>query len=223
MKAVILRTPLVIVIACGTSLLLGQNAAQGKEPEVQIKISEPSATPDAEERAQVKVVWPLQVLCPCEALKVKQEIKGYIELTNQTGAKSKKTARDIVSGRIGGVAAGASKEVDDFRSGPGDPTKPDTSETEFIPDIGGHGTSTYPKDLMKCKDNAGKPSDVELTDEPGTTARAGPGKPWKNIQMRLVFRTTVLSKDKILFSFIWHVNYDLPPGAGKPDVNLGEP
>ena len=206
--------------ACVAVLFVPQQPAGAKDPEVQVKIGEPIVTPDKEERAQVEVRWPLQVPCSCELLKVRQEIKGYVELIDQSNAKNKKTARDIVRGKIDKITPGKNKEVDDFRKDAAN--NPDTSEKDFIPDIGKHGTSSYPKDLLKCEDLEGGSAKVELRDEPGTTARAGKDKPWKSISIRLVLRDTILCNDKVLFSFIWHLNYDLPPAGKKPDVKMGE-
>jgi hypothetical protein len=217
---VLLALPACLILSACQDGRRGEKEGEVAEPLV--RIGEPKVTPDPEDRAQVTVNWPLQAPCPCEKVKATQEIKGYIEFEDQSGAKNKTTARAIVSKNISTIPAGASKEVDDFKSGPGDPTKPDKSESEFIPDIGKHGTSTYPPNLFKCENIAGGKSKLELTDQPGTTARAGPGKPWKTIKIRLVFRTTVHCDGKAIFSFIWHIKHDLPSGGTNPEVKLGE-
>ena len=102
----------------------------------EIDITGPQVTPDPEQRAQVSVIWTVEATCPCNQVRASQEIKGYIEFEAPDGTKSRKSARDLVLGQVVGIAPGTNPEVDAFRRGPGDPTTPDTSQTEFIPDIG---------------------------------------------------------------------------------------
>jgi hypothetical protein len=187
----------------------------------------PTVTPLQDDRgplASMKIVWSVQAPCACDKIKVRQEIKGYIERIDQDGKSGKLTARDLVEKATAGLDADKFPEVKAFRaSKPVAPAK-DNSETEYVPDIGGHGTSTYPPNLIMCTKVDDKKSKIELRDDPGVNSHAGASNPFKKIILHLTFRTTVTCDDKQIGQFIWHANYEIPPPSGTPapDVGLGE-
>lgn len=188
----------------------GDIKIEGNKPasaEGEVKDGRPTGT--------VKVKWQLNAPCPPGQLAVKQEIKGYIEqVPVGEGPAVKITARDIVRKNVAGVPPGSSQEVDDIR----DNTKPDNSETNFVEDLSSKGSSTYPDDLISKAGKGDGTTDVTLKDDPGTSARVG--AVWKEIHVRLTFRTTVFCGNTKIGEFVWHVKYDLP--GGTPEVGLGE-
>ena len=211
----------ILLIAIAAFGAASQDGAPPKNPSGTITIpGNAKVTPgtDARERplASIHEVWTVETPCECDKLTAKQEINGYIDRIRD-GKSNKLTARDNVAKAVSGINRDSNPEVDNFLKD--NPPDKDKSEAQFIPDIGKHGSSMYPKNLLKCAKLPGGKSSLDLTDEPGVDATA-PTSVIDAIKVRLTFRTTILCDGKEIGSFVWHFTYDLP--GGKPEVALGE-
>jgi hypothetical protein len=164
--------------------------------------------------ASVRAKWAVLVDCPCDQCRVRQDIKGFVEF-DTPDSKGSYTAKQIVEKTSQKSDTGEAKKAKKEDS--------EKSKTEFIPDVGAHGSSWYPKEQLTCE-KKDKKSRLEFFDDPGTDAWVGEGAPlYRKYRFRLTFRTTFYCGEKEIGSILWHIKYHIPASTdGAKEVALGE-